>query len=264
MILFKEKALLVARFLCLLILASLISVTPVQAEITIVKLSYANPDSVIATLKSLYGRKLEASSATMINAIVVRTKDKEILAEIKKLVKSLDRRLSILRFSFKNISTSNSQSKATKYSNRSISFHRSNRKSNNNQQAVHSIAIMEFQKASLTNSISRVVPMGYEGPMTMTVDRGLQISGHLVNSNSVIVNLWFSAGSFSDSSTLVTTLTAPIGEWFQIGTNQIKNNDKPMTSTSIKNSNIVVSRDENKSKTEQNFLIKVDLIQPNY
>lgn len=264
MILFREKSFIVSYFIYLLLLISLIVAQPVQAEITIVKLSYANPDSVIAILKGLYGRKLEASSASMINAIVVRTNDKEALAGIKELVKSLDRRPSILRFSFKNLSIFSSQSKAIEYSNKNLSFNHSNRRTNHNNQTVHTVAIMEFQKASLTNSISRVVPMGFEGPTTLTINRGLEISGHLVNSSNVIVNLWFSTGSFEDSSTLVTTVRATLGKWFQIGTDNIKNNEKPISSTSLNNSSIIVNKHEKHSITKQNFLIKVDLIQPNY
>lgn len=237
-----------------------------QAEISVLKLSYASPERVITVLKNLYGRQLEATSAPMINAIIVRTKSDTKLIEIKKLLKSLDRKPAMLRFSISSIGNTQSTNASISFSSKSnqLGNYKTNRITRNNS-SNRSITVMEFQKAGLTDSITRVVPLGWQGASTVTANRGLKISGHLADNGNVIVSLWYSKGGFYDSENIITSVSAPIGQWFNIGTNNRNDKSKPSTTElNATNNSLKVTKTSRNEISNQNYRIKVDVISSNY
>jgi type II secretory pathway component GspD/PulD (secretin) len=77
----------------------LLTCQSLSAEVKIIKLNYAEPDSVILTLNQLFGKKVKVAAAPMINAVVINSDDKDVLAAIDQLIRDLDHRPALLRFS---------------------------------------------------------------------------------------------------------------------------------------------------------------------
>lgn len=244
---------LMAVFFSLTILAN-----PASAGLKIIKLSYSNPEAIIATLKQLFGNKIKAAAAPSINAIVINCEDPSVLKEIDKLASVLDRRPATLKYSIQRGSDSSQTS--TRYS---VGRHGKLRREGSNtiEHGTHSVVAVEYRKARLTEDSVRIfnVPTYYgDVNHTVTISHGLMVSGHLTGKYTAQVEVWYSSGKELDSETLLTSISAPIGQWVSIGG---ANNSSSQKTPSLKlGKNPEIGQTKSGSFINRRYLIKVDLV----
>ncbi|GAB4276320.1 MAG: hypothetical protein Kow0029_18160 [Candidatus Rifleibacteriota bacterium] len=213
---------------------------------------------MISTLNQLFGKKIRAATAPSINAVVVNCEDPDILTEIDKLTKVLDRKPAILKYSVQRISEGESSTNRLtlgKDGNFKLEHQRTN------ESGVHSVIATEYRKARLTEDSIRIFTVpAYYGNIaeTLTISHGLMISGHLAGTDSAIIELWYSSGQNLDSEAMLTSLSVPLGQWVSIGG---ANADSSQTSPTLElgeNSEFV--RRKSNGLIDRRYLIKVDLV----
>jgi hypothetical protein len=188
-----------------------------SAELRVIRLKYNKPEEMIMIFRQLFGKKIDAAPAPTINAVVVNVEDKKILKEIDQLVSELDRKPETLTFSLRlNSESENTQTRL----NTAHGFNRQTSASNNKN--VHILTALENRKAHLTNDLIRIYRQPYwfgESIEILTISRGLKISGRLIDSHRVQVDLWYSNSEEYTVDNLLTTIEAPLGQWFSIAAN---------------------------------------------
>ncbi len=238
------------------------------ARLEIIKLNYAKPESVVGVIQKLFPGTVTVTAAPMINGIIVKTEMDRDYAAVERLIRSLDRKPAMLKFSIKRMGNDKTKIDTTeaKFGAKG-GFNRQTSIIKSRSDEVRNITTMEFAKAALTDETLRVftVPTWY-GPESnvITTTRGLKISGHLASGNTVIVEVWYAHGDFDKSEALLTSLEVPIGTWFSIGGNTENRSSKtPVQGFQVggDNKSINVSKTSNTGFIQHQYLIKVDMIQ---
>jgi hypothetical protein len=236
----------------------LLTCQSLSAEVKIIKLNYAEPDSVILTLNQLFGKKVKVAAAPMINAVVINSDDKDVLAAIDQLIRDLDHRPALLRFSVQRGSDQSFQQ-------HEIRVGQKNRlqqtRTQSHETGQNSVIALEYRKARLTDDSIRIFsyPTYFgEAIETIIIARGLMVSGHLTGNNSAQIEVWYSTGEGFDSETLLTELEAPLGQWVSLGGSSNENNQSSPEIKIGKNSGF--SARKSGSHIDRRYLIKVDLV----
>jgi len=204
------------KFMFLIVLLLLAAAGASAGEIRVFRLNYADPNSVATTIKALFGGKVNAIPVPSLNAVAVNVSDKYEMEEIAKLAAVLDRRPANFRFSIQSDSQSHE-------SGQFIGMHKGRGRAENstsNSTSQRTIVAMEYAKASLTDEMVRIYSYpGWYGPeiVQITTSHGLKISGHLLDDNRIIVQVWYAQGSQDVSEVLLTEVEVQAGEWFSLG-----------------------------------------------
>lgn len=241
-----------------MVLLMIFSSQALMAEIKIIKLSYADPDSLIMTLNQLFGRKVKVAAAPMINALIVNSDDQEILKTIDKLVADLDRKPAMLRFSVQRAANESFQRQEIRLG-KSNRFQKSRTQSR--ETGENSVIAMEYRKARLTDDSIRIFsyPTYFgEAIETIVIARGLMVSGHLTGNNTAQIEVWYSTGEGLDSETLLTQIEAPLGQWVSLGGGS--NATSQSTPKLQSGKNPVFSTEKSGGHIDRRYLIKVDLV----
>jgi hypothetical protein len=227
-------------------------------EIEMIRLKYADPHSVAHTIKSLFGGRVNAIPVPSVNGVAINASDKYEMDEIKKLAAVLDRRPATLRFSIQSDSQASEKSQAIGYRQRARA---ETARSDTTTSSMRTVVAMEFSKASLTDELTQIYSLpGWYGPETvvMTTSHGLKVSGHLVDEERVMVQVWYAQDNGGISEVLLTEVETRAGEWFSLGgLGQSTGNDAH--SVEIRSHN-GISYKKTGGQIDRRFRIRVDVI----
>ena len=187
------------------------------AEIQLIRLKYAEPHSVARTIESLFGGRVSAIPVPSVNGVAINASDKYEMEEIAKLAAVLDRRPATLRFSIQSDSQTREKSQVIGYRQHARA---ETARSSTSTASMRTIVVMEFFKASLTDELVQIYSLpGWYGPETviMTTSHGLKVSGHLVDEERVMVQIWYAQDNDGVSEVLLTEVETRAGEWFSLG-----------------------------------------------
>lgn len=244
--------------LLFLLFLQLVTVPSLWAEIRIIKLKYSSPEAFIATIAPLFGRQIKAAAAPAINAVVVNCDNPQIMQQIENLATELDRRPATLRFSLQRTSEDSADHGTIKLGSAGALSQQNTRRS---ERGSNSVVAMENQKARLTNDSIRIFsyPTYYgEELKTLTISRGLIVSGHLTGPDSAQLEIWYAAGEGLNSETLLTTVNAPLGHWVGIGGIDRQNQQSRPDYSLGKNSSIGINKSG--GLLDRHYRIRVDLV----
>ncbi|MDN5280592.1 MAG: hypothetical protein PWR01_4557 [Clostridiales bacterium] len=244
--------------LLLLIIGCLFLAPAIRAEIKVIKLSYSNARSIMQTLNQLFGQSIKMAEAPSMNAVIINCDDANILQKIDELVKTLDRKPAVLRFSIKRAADANSRQT-------DISLGKKGRfretRSVKNESNLNSVIAIEHRKARITDDSIRIFRYNTyfgEAIQTVTISHGLLVSGHLTDKNTVQLDIWFAAGEDFDSETLLTSVFAPLGHWVSIGGAAESNTQ---TSPVVKlGDNAKIGQNKSSGHIDRRYDIRVDLV----
>ncbi len=240
----------------IVLLLSLCSILDAAGTIKVFRLSYADPASTANVIKSLFGGKVNVATVGSLNAIVVNAQEADLLEEIEKLVKVLDRRPATLRFSIKSDGNANSSVNTFgAHKGGPVLNHANSRSSSSN---TRTIVATEFAKAAFTDEMVRIFNIQtYYGqvPIVVSSSRGLKISGRLADDGTVLVQLWYSEGDESEFNQLLTEISAMPGQWISFG-----GNDQVIQSKSNTAGINEISGKKIGNQIDRRFLLKVDVI----
>jgi len=242
----------------LIFILLLLTVIAGADEIEMIRLKYADPHSVAHTIKSLFGGRVNAIPVPSINGVAINASDKYEMDEIKKLAAVLDRRPATLRFSIQSDSQTSENSQVAGYRQR---VRAETRRSTTTASSMRTVVAMEFSKASLTDELVQIYSLpGWYGPETvvMASSHGLKVSGHLIDEDRVIVQVWYAQDNGGVSEVLLTEVETRAGEWFSLGgLGQSTGNDA--RSVEIRSHN-GISYKKTGGQIDRRFMLRVDVI----
>ncbi len=228
------------------------------AEIQLIRLKYADPHSVARTVEALFGGRVSAIPVPSVNGIAINASDKYEMEEIAKLAAVLDRRPATLRFSIQSDSQTGEKSQVIGYRQR---IRAETSRSSSITSSMRTIVAMEFSKASLTDELVQIYSLpGWYGPETvvMTTSHGLKVSGHLVDKERVMVQVWYAQDNGGVSEVLLTEVETRAGEWFSLGgLGQSTGNDAH--SVEIRSHN-GISYKKTGGQIDRRFMLRVDVL----
>lgn len=247
------------KFMFLIVMVALAAAGASAGEIRVFRLNYADPNSVATTIKALFGGKVNAIPVPSLNAVAVNVSDKYEMEEIAKLAAVLDRRPANFRFSIQSDSQSHESSQFI-----GINKGRGraeNARSTTNSTSQRTIVAMEYAKASLTDEMVRIYSYpGWYGPeiVQITTSHGLKISGHLLDDNRIIVQVWYAQGNQDVSEVLLTEVEVHAGEWFSLGGLDQSSSQSGYTANVSRKAEI--GHKKTGGQIDRRFMLRVDVI----
>jgi len=229
-----------------------------SAEIQLIRLKYADPHSVAHTIKALFGGRVNAVPVPSVNGVAINASDQYEMDEIKKLAAVLDRRPATLRFSIQSDSHGREKSQTIGYRQRPRA---ETTTSTTTASSMRTIVAMEFSKASLTDELVQIYSLpGWYGPETvvMTTSHGLKVSGHLLDEERVMVQVWYAQDNGGISEVLLTEVETKAGEWFSLG-GLAQTTNQDAHSIEIR-SHKGVSYKKTGGQIDRRFMLRVDVI----
>ena len=194
----------------------------VEAATEVVKLRGQSPEAVADVVRQLYHGRARVAEAPSIQAVVLYAETKELLEEIKRVIRDLDAPPKTLQFSVRAIEWD-----ARQQTGHSVSLgrhriipdaaiaHLQTRGSE-----VRTIRGMEGYPLGLTDQTTRVLPMATPwGPntMTLTQTRGLKIMGRCSGPDQVIIEVFYASGKDMSTRQILTQLQVPVNTWVDLG-----------------------------------------------
>ncbi|PKL46755.1 MAG: hypothetical protein CVV42_15425 [Candidatus Riflebacteria bacterium HGW-Riflebacteria-2] len=201
----------------LIIILMLLTTVAGAAEIQLIRLKYADPHSVAHTIGALFGGRVNAIPVPSVNGVAINASDKYEMEEIAKLAAVLDRRPATLRFSIQSASNVHEKSQTIGYRQRGRA---ETAGSTTTTTGMRTVVAMEFAKASLTDELVQIYSLpGWYGPETVaiTTSHGLKVSGHLIDEERVMVQVWYAQNNGGISEVLLSEVETRAGEWFSLG-----------------------------------------------
>lgn len=242
----------------LLILLIALPIMADSAEIELIRLKYADPGSVAHSINALFAGRVNAIPVPSVNGVAINASDKSDMAEVAKLAAVLDRRPAMLRFTVKTDSRGHESSQIIGYNQRIKAKTTRQTTTSLNQ---FSVVALEFGKAQLTDELVQIYSLpGWYGPeiVVMTTAHGIKISGHLIDDERVLVQVWYAQDRDGASELLLTEVETRVSEWFSLG--GLSQNSKDSGKNLQVGNNMGLAHRKTGGQIDRRFTIRVDMV----